>query len=66
MRGVHLKRKLKYIKKAGVAAICIAAWLLHCNRYVRQYYSEHFNRDVLVTITSKIKSRNVLFKEKYA
>ena len=41
MRGVHLTRKLD---KAGL----IVSWLLHRNRYMRQYYGEHYNRDVQV------------------
>ena len=41
MRGVHLKRDLKYIKITGV----VGSWLLHHNQYVRQYYSERYNRD---------------------
>ena len=31
MRGVHLKIKFKYTKK-------LERWLLHGDRYVRQYY----------------------------
>ena len=41
MRVLRMKRKLKI---AGVAA----SWLLHCDSYVRLYYSEHYNRDVQV------------------
>ena len=26
----------------------VASWLLHCNEYVRQFYSECYNRDVQV------------------
>ena len=44
MRGVHLKTKLKYTENGGV----VAGWLLHCDQYVRQYYSECYNRDVQV------------------
>ena len=45
MRDVHLKRKqrkLKYTEKAGAAA----SRLLNRNQYVKQYYSECYNRDV--------------------
>ena len=35
-----MKNKLKYTKKAKVVVI----WLLHQDRYVRQYYSERCNR----------------------
>ena len=45
MIGVHLKRRLKYTEKAGV----VASWLLQyiiINNYVKQYYSEYYNRDV--------------------
>ena len=44
-RGVHLKSKLKYTEKAGL----VASWLLQyiiINNYVKQYYSEYYNRDV--------------------
>ena len=41
MRGVHLTRKLD---KAGL----IVSWLLHRDRYMRQYYGEHYNTDVQV------------------
>ena len=41
MRGVHLTTKLD---KAGL----IVSWLLHRDRYMRQYYGEHYNRDVQV------------------
>ena len=44
MRSVHLKRTLKYIEKAGI----VARWLLHRNQYMRQYYSEHYIRDIQV------------------
>ena len=44
MRGVHLKRKLKYTEIAGV----VAGWLLHHDQYMREYYSECYNRDVQV------------------
>ena len=40
MRGVQLKRELKYTEKAEVTA----SWLLHRDRYMREYYSEHYNR----------------------
>ena len=36
--------KLIYTGKAEV----VASWLLHCNQYVRQFYSERYNRDVQV------------------
>ena len=45
IRGVHLKRRLKYTEKAGV----VASWPLQyiiINNYVKQYYSEYYNRDV--------------------
>ena len=45
MRDVHLKSKLEYTKIAEVVAIWL---LLHHNRYVRQYYSECYDRDVQV------------------
>ena len=51
MRGIHLKRKLKYTERTAV----VASWLLHHNWQVRQYYSEFYNGSVL---TSKIKSQN--------
>ena len=44
MRDVLLKRKLKYTEKTGV----VTNWLLHCDRYMRQYCSECYNRDVPV------------------
>ena len=44
MRGVHLKMKLKCTVKDGV----VASQLLHHDQYVRQYYSEHYNRGVQV------------------
>ena len=45
MRGVHLKRRLKYDnKKDGV----VVSQLLHLNQYLRQYYIEHYIRDVQV------------------
>ena len=44
IRAVHLNRKLKCAVKAGV----VATSLLHGNQYMRQYYSEHYNRDVQV------------------
>ena len=34
-RGVQLKRKLKCTQQTGVVAV----WLLHCDQYMRQYYS---------------------------
>ena len=40
MRGVQLKRKLKYTGIAGV----VATRLLQCNQSLRQYYSECYNR----------------------
>ena len=40
-------------KNAGL----VASWMLHSNQYVRQYYSEHCNRDVYI-ITSKITQLN--------
>ena len=44
MRGEQLKRKLKHVEKV------VASWLQHHDRYIhmRQYYSEHYNRDGLV------------------
>ena len=36
-----------YTKRAGVVASC----LLHSNQYARQYYGEHYNRDIQVQIT---------------
>ena len=52
MRGpytyIHLNRKLKYTEKAVVVARYICSWLLHHNQYVRQYYSECYNRDIQV------------------
>ena len=42
MSGVQLKRKLKYTENAGV----VASWLLHHDQYMRQYYSECYNRDM--------------------
>ena len=65
MRGVHLKRKLKYTEKAGV----VASWLLCTSQSMHEaiLYSECYNRDRCpVDITSKIKSRKFLFKEKFA
>ena len=50
MRGVRLK---KNIENAGL----LASWMLHSNQCVRQYYSEHCNRDVYI-ITSKITQLN--------
>ena len=46
MRGVHLKEESSNIstEKARV----VASWLLYHDRYVRQYYSEHYNRDFQV------------------
>ena len=41
-KDVHLKGDLK--RKAGVVAI----QLQHCDRYMSQYDSEHYNRDVQV------------------
>ena len=35
IRGVHLKRKLRYTEIAGV----VASWLLQCDQYVRQHPS---------------------------
>ena len=59
MRGVHLKRKLKYTAKAGV----LASWLLHCVWYVRQYFSECYNRDVQVHIEpQKLNHKNFCLK----
>ena len=39
MRDVHLK-------KASSNALKEIEWLLHRDRYVGQYYSERYNRDV--------------------
>ena len=44
MRSVHLKRTLKYIEKASI----VARRLLHHNQYMRQYYSEHYIKDIQV------------------
>ena len=44
MRSVHLKRTLKCIEKAGIAA----RQLLYRNQYMRQYYSDHYIRDIQV------------------
>ena len=33
---------------AGIIDIGLGDWLLHCDRYVRQYYCERYNRDVQV------------------
>ena len=41
MRGVLLTRKLD---KTGL----IVSWLLHRDGHMRQYYGEHYNRDVQV------------------
>ena len=42
MRGVNLKIKLKYTENAGATA----SQLLNHNQYMKQYYSEYYNRDV--------------------
>ena len=44
MRSVHLKRTLRYIEKASI----VARWLLHRNQYMRQYYGDHYIRDIQV------------------
>ena len=51
LKGIHLKRKLKYTEKAGL----VASWLLDYNQYIRQYYSECYNRDIYM-YNLKIKS----------
>ena len=44
MNLTPFQAKLKYTGKAEV----VASWLLHCNKYVRQFYSERYNRHVQV------------------
>ena len=46
MRDVQLKNKLKYTKKVEVVFIWLL--LLHRDRYVSQYYSERYNRNIQV------------------
>ena len=62
MRGLHLKR----YQKARV----VASGLLQCNQYVRQYYTEHYYRDIIIEmprcITWEIKSRKSLLTENIA
>ena len=45
MIGVHLKRRLKYTEKAEVIASRLLQYII-INNYVKQYYSEYYNRDV--------------------
>ena len=45
MRGACTpEKKAQISEKAGV----VASWLLHHDRYLRQYYSECYKRDVQV------------------
>ena len=41
MKGAHVKKDIKYTEKAGVIAI-------HHDRYMKQYYSERYNRHIHV------------------
>ena len=60
------KSKLRYTKRAVVVAI----WLLHRYRYVEQYYSEHYNRDVQVCNLENQENfyltRNLLIRENFS
>ena len=50
MSVVHLNESSNtYNEKAGM----VASWLLHHDQYVKQYYREHYNRDVQV-VTNKM------------
>ena len=53
MRDLYQKRKL-----------VAASWLLHANQYLRQYYSECYNRDIQVCNLKKIylKENLLIFK----
>ena len=51
----------------------VAIWLLHCNQYMRQYYSERYNRDVQVYerlyynmyVHSKLNHKNFYLKRSW-
>ena len=45
IRGLHMKRRLKYTEKAGVVASRLLQYII-INNYVKQYYSEYYNRDI--------------------
>ena len=45
MRGVHLKRKLKYTEKLKLH---IAGCYIVIDSYMRKYYNECYNRDIQV------------------
>ena len=56
MRDVHIRGKLKHTEKARV----VVGWLLHYDRYVRQYYSKCYNREAQVENFKNVNRRNFI------